>query len=264
MRMHAAPRRRNVAALSAAALLTGTIVAASGDSPGGGRRRSRAVERLPARQRRQARHQPGVRQRALLPGQPQRPVRPRADAAPAELPEVQRHRAVQHPHPADRAHRRRQPDHLHRPVRRPARPAGEQHLQDLQPGRLDRPGGLVRVLDVAGLRHRQAARPPATTPRRPWRTRRRSRRRRPTPASRPRRRGCRSPGPAARSATSPPPTWCWRTPRSTCRPCSGRPRPRSRSTTPTRPRSRTRRPPTTSGSRCTAPRAMPPAPTPRR
>ena len=49
--------------------------------------------------------------------------------------EVQRHGAVQHAHAADRAHRRRQPDHLHRPVRRPARPAGEQLLQDLQPGR---------------------------------------------------------------------------------------------------------------------------------
>ena len=31
------------------------------------------------------------------------------------------------------------------------------------------------------------------------------------PTGRPRRRGCRSPEPDARSATSPPPTWCWRT-----------------------------------------------------
>ena len=39
--------------------------------------------------------------------------------------EVERHGAVQRAHAADRAHRRRQPDDLHRPVRRPARPAGD-------------------------------------------------------------------------------------------------------------------------------------------
>ena len=64
---------------------------------------------------------------------------------------------------------------------------------------------------------------PATTPTRRWSTRP-SRRRRPSPALAPtrshRRRGCRSPGRAATSATWRPPTWSSRTRRSTSRRCS--------------------------------------------
>src|SRR3954464_9371378 len=59
---------------------------------------------------------------------PKRPVRPRADAAPAELPEVERHGVLQYAHAADRAHGRGQPGDLHRPVRRPARATGQQLL----------------------------------------------------------------------------------------------------------------------------------------
>ena len=44
----------------------------------------------------------------------------------------QRHVPVQQPHAAHRAHRRRHPDHVHRPVRRPARHADLQQLPGLQ------------------------------------------------------------------------------------------------------------------------------------
>ena len=70
------------------------------------------------------------------------------------------------PHAADRAHRRRQPDDLHRALRRPARPAADQHLQDLQPERLYRPCDVVRLLDEPGRRHGCLARRQATTRRR--------------------------------------------------------------------------------------------------
>ncbi len=216
---------------------------------------------MPTRQRRQARHQPGLRQRALLPGQPERAVGPRADAASAQLPQVQRHGAVQHAHAADRAHRRRQPDDLHRPLRRPARAAGEQLLQDLQPRRQHRPGGLVRVLDRPGLRHRVNPDARATTPPRRWST--------PRP--------CR---PTARPTGQTPAPWVPFTRagctvgdfstanmvlentrlRSAAR-LRCRARPRSRSTTPTPIRSRRPRPPTTSVSACTARRATRSAPT---
>ena len=66
---------------------------------------------------------------------------------------VERHRVLEPAHAADRPHRGRQPDDLHGPLRRPARPARVEQLQDVQPGRVDRPGDLVHVLDVAGRRH---------------------------------------------------------------------------------------------------------------
>ena len=50
--------------------------------------------------------------------------------APDELPEAERDDRVQHPHADDRPHGRRQPVDLHRPVRRPARPAAVELLQD--------------------------------------------------------------------------------------------------------------------------------------
>ena len=88
-----------------------------------------------------------VRQRALLPGQPERPVRPGADAEPAELLHQQRHVPVQQPHAAHRAHRRRHPDHADRPVRRPARHADLQQLPGLQ---RRRPNGTFNTTDPAG------------------------------------------------------------------------------------------------------------------
>ena len=92
--------------------------------------------------------------------------------------EEQRHVPVQQPHAADRAHRRRHPDHVHRPVRRPAGHADLQQLPGLQRRRPERqlqhhrPGGLVRLLDRPGLRHQDAAERRATTPTRTWSTRR--------------------------------------------------------------------------------------------
>ena len=129
---------------------------------GGQRREARGGNRLdvvPPGQRRQARGHARVRQRALLPGQPERPVRPGADTEPAELLHRQRHVPVQQPHAAHRAHRRQHPDHAHRPVRRPARNADLQQLPGLQRQRAQghRPGGLVRLLDRPCLRHQEPA-----------------------------------------------------------------------------------------------------------
>ena len=158
-------------------------------------------------------------------------------------------------HADDRPHRRRQPDDLHRPVRRPARPAAVEHVQDLQPGRLDRSGDVVHVLDVAGHRHEDqpAGRGHDTAPSMVYSDT--------VPASggrtgSRRRRGCRSPAPAARSATSRPRTWCSRTRPSTSRPCSAPTRPRRRrQRANTAIPSRTSRSPSTSARRSTAPRA---------
>ena len=77
--------------------------------------------------------------------------------------QAERHRLLELAHADDRAHGRRQPDDLHRPVRRPSRPAGVELLQDLQPRRVDRSGDLVHVLDVAGHRHQEPTRPRGTT-----------------------------------------------------------------------------------------------------
>ena len=62
---------------------------------------------LHARQREQARDRDLLRQRALLPGQPQRGVRHRADPRARELHREQRDPVVQQPHAADRPHGRR-------------------------------------------------------------------------------------------------------------------------------------------------------------
>ena len=165
--------------------------------------------------------------------------------------EVQRHGAVEHAHAADRAHRRRQPDDLHRPLRRPARPAGDATptrptTRTARPTRRPRSRtGRPRSYDTASTptaghdTHADdgllADRP--------------GRRRRHRPAD-PGAVGAVHPGRLHRSATSPPRTWCWRTPALDMpHRLRRRTRPRSRSTTPTPIRSRTPRPPTTSVSR---------------
>ena len=271
---------RVTAAASSATLLgtlglAGTSMAAAGAAAR--RREARGTRRhrqhvVPPGQRRQARGGAHLRQRALLPRQPECPVRPAADAEPAELLQAQRHVPVQQPHPADRAHRRRHPDHAHRPVRRPAGHADLEQLPGLQRRRPerqlqhDRPGGLVRVLDRPGLRHQDAAERRARhqpehgllagaaghrgAPRRaehhhpgalgavhPGRLQRR-------------RGGHGQPG--AREHRG-------RHPQGVRRRVAGRPAAERRHRT----RSRTRRPPTTSASACTAPRAARSAPTPR-
>ena len=71
--------------------------------------------------------------------------------------EEQRHDLLELTHADDRAHRRRQPVDLHGPVRRPSRPAGDELLQDVQLRRVDRPGNVVHLLDVADRRHQEPA-----------------------------------------------------------------------------------------------------------
>ena len=129
-------------------------------------------------------------------------------------PEKQRHGVLQLAHADHRPHGRRQPLDLHRPVRRPPRPAVEATptrpttptAQPIRPGRS--PTGPRRSTTP---QHHRRARP--TTRRRRWPTRPRCRPglRRERSSRRPPH-GSRSPGPAARSVTSRPPTWCWRTP----------------------------------------------------
>ena len=118
-------------------------------------------------------------------------------------------------HAAHRPHGRRQPDQLHRPVRRPARPGAEEHVRDVCRRRGRDVEVLVRVLDgtygldsFPNMPYSTTSLPPA-----------RRRRRRPLP-------GFRSPGPAVTSATSRPRTWCSRTRIPTCRTSSARARPR--------------------------------------
>ncbi len=61
----------------------------------------------------QARDLPAVRQHALQPRQPEHRVRPGADAAPAELPQGQRHAVHERPHDPDLAHGGRDPELAH-------------------------------------------------------------------------------------------------------------------------------------------------------
>ena len=134
------------------ALMTAAAVpvTAAVDAPGGETRADVVV--VPPGQRRAARHQHHVRQRALLPRQPERPVGPRADADAHEVPAEQRRRDVEHAHAFDRPHGGGQPRDLLRSVRRSSRPAREQQLQELH-GRCergDRTGHLVRLLELAG------------------------------------------------------------------------------------------------------------------
>ena len=168
LRTHAT-KRRLISGAAGAGLLTGALVvpALTGAHLRAGD--PCANVRLPARQRRPARHQHRLRQRALLPGQPERPVRPRADAAPAQLPGVERHGVLELAHADDRPHRRRQPVDLHRPVRRPARPAGVNTYNVYNPDGTTDTGDVLHVLDVADHRHQD--------PRCPRRARSTSRRR---------------------------------------------------------------------------------------
>ena len=218
-----------------------------------------ADPRLRTRQRHRARRVDHVRQRALLPGQPQHALGSRADAAPERLHPGQRRHAVEQPHAADRAHGRGQPGDLHRSVRRPSRDADQQHLPDLEAGRDRRLGGLVRVLDR--IRTTTAGTIPSTR----WSTRTPCRPRRRPPTSRRRHRGCRGRERAATSATSRPPTWCSRTHPFDIPKVFGRDRRRRRAVAadPNQTSSTSRRP-TTSASPCTARRAAVSARTRRR
>ena len=56
-------------------------------------------------------------------------------------------------HTADCAYRERQPDDLHRPLRRPSWSGAVELVQDLQPRRVDRSRDVVHLLDVADHRH---------------------------------------------------------------------------------------------------------------
>ena len=95
----------------------------------------------------QARHLPAVRQRPLPAGQPERPVGPRADAAPAELPQGQRHARHERPHRSDLPHGRRDPQLADGPLPGPARPGRLELVRLLQAGRLGRVLVELQVLD---------------------------------------------------------------------------------------------------------------------
>ena len=119
------------------------------------RRGERHTERVvvPPRKRGQARCRDPLRQHALQPGQPERPLRPRADARAEELHHRPRHAALEHAYAADRAHGRRLADGVYGPVRRSARSRLDEQLRDLPEQRLGRLEVVVRVLDEH-VRHR--------------------------------------------------------------------------------------------------------------
>jgi hypothetical protein len=110
---------------------------------------------VPARQQGrsdQARDLPPVRQHALQARQPQRPVRSRADAAPAQLPQKQRHARHQRPHDPDLAYRRRHPRVADGAVSRSQRPDGLEQLRLLLEHRRTVLHVVVQVLDGHGRR----------------------------------------------------------------------------------------------------------------
>ena len=226
-----------VAALAAAGLAVLVAVQVAG-APGRAEhaRRPGVVQ---ARARRQARDLPPVRQHALQPRrQPQRRVRPGADAAPAELPEAERHALHERPHDPDLAHRRRDPVVADRPLPRPTGSDRVEQLRVLRLGKMPHNTSLVQVLDEPG---RPGERPAAEHDH-GHRHRRR------------RRRGCRSRARAATSAGSARRTSSSRTtrpPRPATSPrCSARARPSGTR----RSRTRSRRRPTSSASPSIAPR----------
>ena len=77
----------------------------------------------------------------------ERPVRSRADAAPAELPQGERHARHERPHDPDLTHRRRHPLVADRPVSRPAGPDGLEQLRLLRGRRHTEVHVVVQVLD---------------------------------------------------------------------------------------------------------------------
>ena len=131
-----------------------------------------------------------------------------------ELPDAERHAQHERPHDPDLPHGRRDPEHAHRALSRPARPGGLELVRLLPAGRL---GRVLVELQVLDRHHGRRA------------TRRTARRRRPrdpnfnmvnadpprsaapAPSATRRRRGCRSRAPAATSATWAPRTPCSRT-----------------------------------------------------
>ena len=215
----------------------------------------------------QARDLPAVRQHALPSRPRERAVRPGADAAPAELPQGQRHARYERPHDPDLAHSRRDPVVADRALSGSQRHDGLELLRLLQ---VDRRSAVHDARSSTG-----PTRPTGRTTRcRTWSA----------TAARPHRlRGSPTPRPAATSAACRPRTSSSRTTRSTpaatSRPSTARPRPRrpsrrrcapptssasrstarkgTRSATPTRTRSRTTRPPslapTTATRRSSAP-----------
>ena len=130
------------------------------ESTGGASQLASACARVGA-QPYQARHLRPVRQHASHAGQPERSVRPRADAEPPELPQGQRHAAEQALHDSHLAHRRRDPQLADRPL---SGPDGHHGLE------------LVRLLPVdrhpdvlVGVQVLEFARSPRrTTTRRTW------------------------------------------------------------------------------------------------
>ena len=117
--------------------------------------------RLHVRQRHQARHPDSVRQHALPAGQRERPIGPRADAAPAELHPRQRHPAHQRPHGPDLAYRDRDPLHADRRLPRPDGTADLEQLPLLHADWREPHRRRVRVLDGAAVRPGRTAVPAA-------------------------------------------------------------------------------------------------------
>ena len=106
-------RLRTLGFFLIACLVVTGFAAAKVQSNGSGARAHARCLRLSAQlgeRQHQARHLHHLRQHALPAGQPERPVRPRADAAPAQLHPRQRHAADERPHGPHLAHRERHPD----------------------------------------------------------------------------------------------------------------------------------------------------------
>ena len=87
----------------------------------------------------------------------ERRVGPRADAAPPELPQGQRHAADQRPHDPDLAHGRRDPGVADRPLPRSQRADRVEQLRLLQERRHAAVHLVVQVLDRHGRRHERHA-----------------------------------------------------------------------------------------------------------
>ena len=106
-----------------------------------------------------ARHLPAVRQRPLLPRQPERPVGSRADAESARLPEAERDAAHERPHRPDLPHGRRDSGLADGALPEPARSGRVELVWVLQAGRLGRVLVELQVLDRPDRRREPCDRP---------------------------------------------------------------------------------------------------------